>query len=69
MVKAFSGRIITDVTVRLGKVTVTMTGSNSIFGTFANTVLPFACRCCNRHSIAGNGKIGDINQSFGYGDR
>ena len=69
MVKAFSRRIITDVTVRLGKVTVTMAGSNSTFGTFANTVLPFACRCCNRHSIADNGKIGDINQSFGYGDR
>ena len=68
MVKAFSRRIITDVTVRLGKVTVTMAGSNSTFGTFANTVLPFACRCCNRHSIAGNGKIGDINQSFGYAD-
>lgn len=65
MIKAFSGRIIPDVTVRLGKVMVTVAGRDPIFGTLTDTVFSFVGRGYNRHPITGDGKIGCINQSFG----
>ena len=56
MKKAVSGRVIIDVAVRLRKVTVTVTGSDAIFGTLTDTVFSFTCRCHDRHSITSNGK-------------
>ena len=42
MVKAVAGGIPSDVTVRLGKVPVTVTGRDAIFLTFADTLFAFS---------------------------
>ncbi|GAA6317562.1 MULTISPECIES: hypothetical protein [Anaerostipes] len=68
MIKTVSRRIISDITIGLGKVAVAITRSDTIFGTLTDTVFPFTCRCNNRHTVTGNGKIGGINQSFGDGN-
>lgn len=61
MIKAFSGRDITNVTVQLGKATVTVAGRDYILGTLTDTVFSFADSGYNRHHITSNGKIGCIN--------
>ena len=56
MIEAVARGIPADVTVRLRKVTVTVTVKDAIFLTFADTLFAFSVGSDNRSSITGKGE-------------
>lgn len=62
MIKGVFGRIPSDITVRLGKITVTFTVCNAIIRTVTDTVPAFSCGSDKGRAITGDGKIRSINQ-------
>lgn len=63
MIKTVSGRIPSNITVRLGKITVAVAICNAVKGTVTDTVFAFPRRSDKWCPITGNGKIRGINQS------
>ena len=59
--------IPTDVTVRLMVEAVAFTVTDPFFQTITGVGLPFPCSCINGSTITGDGKVPQINQSFGGG--
>ena len=58
MIKAVSGRIPSDVAVRLGEMAVTSAVSNAIIRTVTDTAPAFPCGSDKGCAVTGDGKVG-----------